>query len=134
MSRHDSGCLVVVWCRDQGFGSRQGRFYGKSRGWSRHRFEVEIWPVEIGCHDLGCGSRRWQAQQTQLRTRPSAHARTTCLLCAQERPRPRHYARSVRATWVLGVRTVHPTQFCDSALFRVTVWTLFMDTVHEHCS
>ena len=36
--------------------------------------------------------------------------------------------------WYLGVRTVHTTQFCDSALFRVTVWTLLMETVHEHCS
>ena len=43
-------------------------------------------------------------------------------------------ARNVLATWFLGVRTMHTTQFCDSALFRVTVWTLFMDTVHEHCS
>ena len=25
---------------------------------------------------------------------------------------------------------MHTTQFCDSALFRVTVW----DIVHEHCS
>ena len=58
----------------------------------------------------------------------------TCLSCAQQRPRPGHCARSVGATWFLGVRTVHTTQFCDSALFRVTVWTLFMDTVREHCS
>ena len=35
----------------------------------------------------------------------------TSLLCAQQRPQPGHCARSVRATWVLGVRTVHPTQF-----------------------
>ena len=58
------------------------------------------------------------------------------------RPRPGRYPRdlrtlsarpalAVRATWVLGVRTVHPTQFCDSALFRVIVWTLFKSTVHR---
>ena len=29
---------------------------------------------------------------------------------------------------------MHTTQFCNSALFRVTVWTLFMDTIHEQCS
>ena len=45
-----------------------------------------------------------------------------------------HDLGTTRATWFLGVRTVHTTQFGDSALFRVTVWTLFMDTVHEHCS
>ena len=28
MSRHGSGGLVVTWCRDQGFGSRQGRSVG----------------------------------------------------------------------------------------------------------
>ena len=52
MSRHGSRCLVVVWCCDQGFGSRHGQFCGRSRGWSRHRFEVATWPVEIGCRDL----------------------------------------------------------------------------------
>ena len=72
---------------------------------------VVTWPVEIGCHDLGYGSRRGHAQQAQLRARPSVHARTTCLPCAQQRPRPGHLARSVRVTWVLGVRTMHPTQF-----------------------
>ena len=66
--------------------------------------------------------------------RPALAARATSLLCAAQRPRHGHCARSVRVTWVLGVRTVHPTQFCDSALFRVTVWTLFMDTVQKHCS
>ena len=60
--------------------------------------------------------------------------RSTSLLCSQKRPLLGHWARSVRSTWVLGVRTVHTTQFCDSALFRVTVWTLFMDIVHEYCS
>ena len=64
----------------------------------------------------------------------SRDMRTTGLLCAQQRPRHGHCTRSVHATWVLGVRTVHPTQFCDSTLFRVTVWTLFMDNVQEHCS
>ena len=58
----------------------------------------------------------------------------TSLLCTQQRPQHGHCAHSVRATWVLGVRTVHPTQFRNSALFRVTVWTLFMNTVHEHYS
>ena len=42
-------------------------------------------------------------------------------------------AQCARATWFLGACTVHTTQFCDSALFRVTVWIQFMDTVHEHC-
>ena len=37
--------------------------------------------------------------------------RATSRLCAQQRPRPGHCARSVLATWALGVRTVHPTQF-----------------------
>ena len=60
-------------------------------------------------------------------------------------PRPGRYVRDLRTlsarptlaarvTWVLGVRTVHPTQFCDSALFRSLFGSLFMDTVHEHCS
>ena len=57
--------------------------------------------------------------------------RTTVRPCVQQCPRPGHYARSVRATWFLGVRTVHTTQFCDNALFKVTVWTLFMSTVHR---
>ena len=69
-----------------------------------------------------------------LSARPAMAVRATSLLCAQQRPRYGHYACSVCATWVLGVRTVHPTQFYDSALFRVAVWTLFTDIVQEHCS
>ena len=93
---------------------------------SRHRSEVATW-----------GQAAWACRD---KCTPSMHEtcagcardmRATSLLCAQQRPRHGHWARSVRATWVLGVRTVHPTQFCDSALFRVTVWTLFMDTVHR---
>ena len=53
-----------------------------------------------------------------------AAAPTTWALCAQ-------CARDL----VLGVRTVHTAQFCDNALFRVTVWilfmVLFMNTVHR---
>ena len=44
---------------------------------------------------------------------------------------PRHCARSVLATWLLGVRTVHTTQFCDRALFRSLFGSLFIDTVHR---
>ena len=90
---------------------------------------------------LGCYARDLRT----MSARPSQDERATCagcardmratsLLCPQQRPRHGHCVRSVLATWVLGVRTVHPTQFCDSALFKVTVWTLFMDTIHEHCS
>ena len=59
-----------------------------------------------------------------------AHASTTSLLCAQQLARLGHCVRSVHATWVLGVRTVHITLFCDNALFRVIVWI----TVHGHYS
>ena len=83
MSRHGSGCLVVVWCRDQGFGPRQGHFCGRSRGWLRHRFEVTTWPVEIGCRDLD---------------------------------------------WALRPDLVQCTVLCT---VQVTVWTLFMSTVHR---
>ena len=65
-----------------------------------------------------------------MRPRPGRYAGDLCTLCAQQRPRHGHCARSVRATWVLDVRIVHPTQFYDSALFRGHC----LDTVHEHCS
>ena len=95
MSRHGSGCLVAVGCHDQGFGLRQGRICGMRRGWSRHRFEVATWLIEIRCLDLG------------FRSRP----RAGCL--GVSRPAHAQQARvlAVRATWVLGVRTVHSTQF-----------------------
>ena len=115
MSQQDSGCLVVVWCHDQGFGSRQGRFCGKSKGWLRHRFEVETWPVEIGCHDLGQAAFACRDQLTPSKPVTCAgcarYMHATGRLCAQQRPLPGHCARSVRTTWVLGGRTVHLTQF-----------------------
>ena len=92
---------------------------------------------------LGKGRRSRHAPTTwALCARPAHTERATCAgcardmrttgrLCAQQRPRPGHCARSVRATWFLGVRTVHTIQFCDSALFRVTVCTLFMSIVHR---
>ena len=73
--------------------------------------------------------------RTAARTTAPARAhelgaeRATCerpACCARSSAHDMGTARSVHATWVLGVRTVHPTQFCDSALFRVTV--------HGHCS
>ena len=45
-----------------------------------------------------------------------------------------HELGTMRATWILGVHTVHTTQFCDNALYRSLFGSLFMDTVHEHCS
>ena len=68
--------------------------------------------------------------------RYARNMRATSLLCSQQRPRHGHCVRSVRATWVLGVRTVHPTQFYDSALFLGSLfgqcsWTLFKNTVHR---
>ena len=75
-----------------------------------------------------------------LGARPAHAERATCAGCARH-ARDQLAVRAaapttwpLRATWVLGVHTVHPNQFCGSALFRVTVWTLFMDTVQEHCS
>ena len=63
MSRHGSGCLVVIWCRDQSFGSRQGRSVGGAEAGrdmgltsrpgllnlgSRPHFEVATWPRLLG--------------------------------------------------------------------------------------
>ena len=63
MSRHGSGCLVVTWCHDQGFGSQQGRSVegveaGRDMGLKsrpgllnlglRHHFEVATWLVQFG--------------------------------------------------------------------------------------
>ena len=54
MSRHGSGCLVVTWCRDQGFGPRQGRSMGGAKAgcdmglMSRLGIDVATWPVELG--------------------------------------------------------------------------------------
>ena len=56
----------------------------------------------------------------------ATYARPAC--CARSST---HDMGTACATWVLGVHIVHPTQFCDSTLFKVTVWTLFMDTVHR---
>ena len=70
-------------------------------------------------------------------SRPALAVHATCagpVGCARGSAHDLGTVRSVRAIWFLGVGTVHPTQFCDSELFRVTVWTLFMDTVHKHCS
>ena len=54
---------------------------------------------------------RYARDLRTLSVRPALAVRATWALCAQQRPRPGHCARSVRATWVLGVRAVHPTQF-----------------------
>ena len=63
MSRHCSGYLVVIWCHDQSFGSRQGRSVGEEEAGrdmgltsrpdllnlgSRHHFEVATWLVQFG--------------------------------------------------------------------------------------
>ena len=65
-------------------------------------------------------SERYARDLRTLSTRPACCARSSA-----------HDMGTARATWVLGVRTVHPTRFCDSALFKVTVWTLFTNTVHR---
>ena len=144
------------WCRDPIFLGRDLGGFSWAEGRSRHGIDVATWLSCPGGRDLGTmsrlglgmdeGERSRHAPTTwALCARPAHAERATCascardmcatsLLCAQQRPRPGHCARSVRATWFLGVHTVHTTQFCDSALFRVTVWTLFIDTVHEHCS
>ena len=57
--------------------------------------------------------------------------RSTSRLCTQQRTQPGYYAHSVPATWLLGVRTVHTTQFCDPALFKSLFGSLFMNTVHR---
>ena len=59
---------------------------------------------------LKLGVTTWALVTTGAGAAASATKRT-CLPCAQQRPRPGHCALSVRATWVLGLRTVHPTQF-----------------------
>ena len=70
-----------------------------------------------------------------LSAQPELAVRATSRLCAQQHPRPGHYVRSVHTTWVLGVRTVHPTQFCTvhclGLLFGHCSWTLFKSTVHR---
>ena len=106
---------------------------------SRPGNEVVTWPgvgqgreVATCAHDMGA-TRPVHAEHATC-AGCERDMRATGWLCAQQRPRPGHYARSVRATWFLGVCTMHTAQFCDSALFKVTVWALFMDTVHEHCS
>ena len=96
MLRHGSGCLVVVWCRDQGFGSRQGRSCERSRGWSRHRFEVATWPVEIRCPDLDLAWRPglgkvWGSQVV------------TWILMS--RPRPSTVGQFGVATWSFEIET-----------------------------
>ena len=130
------------WCRDPIFGVATwavlvGQKGGRDMGlMSRPGLVVQEVATWERCCDLAWGRLPWRVA-TSARpacARPALAARATSLLCAQQLPRHGHCARSVRATWVLGVRTVHPTQFCDSALFRVTVWTLFMDTVQEHYS
>ena len=114
-----------------------------AEGRSRHGIDVATWLSCLGGRNLGTMSRPSLGQAAwACRDQCTPSMRATCadwardmratnLLCAQQRPRHGHYESSVHATWVLGVRTVHPTQFCDSALFRVTVWTLFMDTIHR---
>ena len=77
-----------------------------------HFFEVATWAVSVG---------QKGGRGMDLTSRPG--------LVVQE-----------VATWLgqglgqFGVATWGrlPALFC--LLFRVTVWTLFMDTVHEHCS
>ena len=106
------------WCHDTNLMSRHRASFQEVATWNN----VATWP---GAGFLGV-SRQVHAQ----------HARDLRWLratCARQASCARSSAH-VRATWVLGVRTVHPTQFCDSVLFRVTVWTLFMNTVQEHCS
>ena len=116
---------------------------------SRPRFEVATWPIEIGVTTWFVQIGRKRSRDPVLRSREVAtwprllaglvsrpglwvtigQAQQEQLRTAT-RARPGNCACSVRVTWVLGVRTVHTTQFCDSALFRVTVWI----TVHGHCS
>ena len=98
-------------CPDTNFMSRHGLAFRRSRPGN----DVATW------HGAG------QGREVATCARDM---RATSRLCAQQRPRPGHCARSVSSTWVLGVRTMHPTQFCFSALFAVTVWV----TVHGHCS
>ena len=139
--RSRPGLLKLV-SRPHFYGRDLGGF-GWAEGRSRHGIDVATWLSCLGGRDmemmsrpglgLGKGRRSQLAPTTwALGARP-AHAeratyagcardmRSTRLLCAQQCPRPEHCARSVRTTWFLGVRTVHTTQFCDSALFRVTV-------------
>ena len=87
------------------------------------QFGVVAWSFEVAT---------WGTLPGRAAHSPSKRA--TSRPCAQQGPRPGHCARSVHATWFLGVRTMHTTQFCDNALFRVTVLILFVDTVHEQCS
>ena len=59
-----------VWLRDQGFGSRQGRFGGGSEDWSRHHFEVATslgWRHVFGI--AGGDAGHW-CRDPVLRSRP----------------------------------------------------------------
>ena len=114
--------------RDIGLMSRPGLVVQEVATWERCRDLALGWTRERG-RDMrprpGCYARDLRT----LNARPALAARKTCARPAAVRATaPTTWA--LRSTWVLGVRTVHPTQFCDSALFRVTVGTLFMSTVH----
>ena len=123
MSRHGSG-----WPLEVGVAAPLLR--------SRHGVDVATWLSCSGGRDLAWG-RLLGRVETSARpacAQPALAARATCTRQAYYARSSAHDMGTMHATWVLGVRTVHPTQFCDSALFRVTVWTMFMDTVQEHCS
>ena len=91
-------------------------------------FEVATWGRLPGC--VATSARPASA-------RPALAVRVTCARpvgCVLSIAHDLGTVCSVYATWFLGVLTMLTTKFCDSALFRVTVWILFVDTVHEHCS
>ena len=85
--------------RDIDLRSRPGLLKLGVATWS---FEVATWGRLLG--HVATSARSASA-------RPALAVHVTNRLCAHQRPRPGHCTRSVRSTWVLGVRTVHPTQF-----------------------
>ena len=98
---------------------------------SRHQSEVATW-----------GQAAWACRDEctpSMRATCAGCARDMCatsLLCAQQRPRHGHCARSVRARpgfWVCAPCTQPSfvTVHCLGSLFGHCSWTLFKNTVHR---
>ena len=120
MSRHGSGCPMEI-------------------GVATPIFEVATWAVLIGQkggRDLRPRPGRYARDLRTLSVRPALAVRATSLLCAQQRPRPGHCARCVRATWVVGCAHCAPNPVLIQCIVYSNCldhcsWTLFMKTVHR---
>ena len=123
------------WRRDLAWSPRRSRPGSDVATWPGQglgQFGVATWSFKVATWDRLPGRVATSASPASARL--ALVVRVTCARPVGCALSSAHDLGTARATWFLGVRTVHTTQFCDSALFRVTVWILFMDTVHEHCS